>query len=186
MKKFILLIIMIGMCVSVWGADSTRTRTQLETIFADNITGAVSEQDLRDFVKSIYLSAETDTIYGQYVYRALLEIDSTSVTTTEIANNVGTMSVNTSGLYGSGYGVITFTTANFAGKTIYMNVQVRACGDSLVGTYLPFPSIMADGVISGAPEVDIMIYEEGGSRYNPRAYDNDVGYLDLYIEILAY
>ena len=173
-----------AMCVSVWGADSTRTRAELETIFADNITGAISEQDLRDYLKSVYLSAETDTMYGQYVYRALLEIDSTSVTTTEIANNMGTVVVSSSGLYGSGYGYISFTNAYFASKTLFTSVQIESHGASLVGTYLPLP--MIETREPAGPTFGIVIYLEGGSRYNPRAYDNDVGDLDLYIEILAY
>ena len=52
MKKLIILIIIIGMCVSVWGADSLRTRSELETLFADNVAGNISAQDLRDFLKS--------------------------------------------------------------------------------------------------------------------------------------
>src|SRR5688500_9647469 len=42
--------------------DIDRSRAELQAIFADNTTGAISEQDIRDFVASIYINDEVDNL----------------------------------------------------------------------------------------------------------------------------
>jgi len=41
-------------------ADTIRTRAELATLFADNVLGNISEQDLRDFLKSCILRGDYD------------------------------------------------------------------------------------------------------------------------------
>lgn len=89
MKKLILLIIMLSLCFGLWGADSTRTRSALETIFADQQIGAISAQDLRDFLASVFIQTDDDTldILGEYLdstgVNYLNSLFDTGVTNTE-------------------------------------------------------------------------------------------------------
>ena len=90
MKKFIIGIFLCMMIVgNVYGADSTRTRTALETLFADQQTGAISAQDLRDFLASVFIQTDDDTldILGEYLdstgINYLNSLFDTEVTSTE-------------------------------------------------------------------------------------------------------
>jgi len=46
-------------------ADSQRTRAELEQLFADNQSGAISAQDARDFLMSVYLKPEIEALIAQ-------------------------------------------------------------------------------------------------------------------------
>ena len=89
MKKLIILIILMSLCFVLWSADSTRTRTALETLFADQQTGAISAQDLRDFLASVFIQTDDDTldILGEYLdstgINYLNSLFDTGVTNTE-------------------------------------------------------------------------------------------------------
>ena len=89
MKKLIILIILMSLCFVLWSADSTRTRTALETLFADQQTGAISAQDLRDFLASVFIQTDDDTldILGEYLdstgINYLNSLFDTDVTSTE-------------------------------------------------------------------------------------------------------
>ena len=50
-------------------ADTARTRAALVTLLADNSTGAISAQDLRDFLASVAISSDPQDVK---VYRARL------------------------------------------------------------------------------------------------------------------
>ena len=89
MKKLIVLIILMSLCFSLWGADSTRTRSALETLFGDNVAGNISAQDLRDFLASVFIQTDDDTldILGEYLdstgINYLNSLFDTGVTNTE-------------------------------------------------------------------------------------------------------
>jgi len=55
MKKIILIIIMLSFCFSVWGADSTRTRSELEALFTPTGVNYITAQDLRDLLASMFV-----------------------------------------------------------------------------------------------------------------------------------
>jgi len=67
MKKIILLIILMGLCVSVWGADSTKTRAELITDFADNESGSITPQDMRNLITSVEVTEESDSTAYRYL-----------------------------------------------------------------------------------------------------------------------
>ena len=55
------------MCVSVWGADSTKTRAELITDFADNESEAITPQDMRNLITSVELLEESDSTAYRYL-----------------------------------------------------------------------------------------------------------------------
>jgi len=48
--------------------DTPRTRPELQALFADNLVGAISAQDLRDFVASVKLISEVGGIQTREQY----------------------------------------------------------------------------------------------------------------------
>ena len=89
MKKILMIILVLAFSVSLWGADSTRTRSALETLFGDNVAGNISAQDLRDFLASVFIQTDDDTldILGEYLdstgINYLNSLFDTGVTNTE-------------------------------------------------------------------------------------------------------
>jgi len=63
MKKIILFILIIAISIPVFSADTERTRSELETLFADNVAGEIGAQDLRDFLKSLFIINDDDTLF---------------------------------------------------------------------------------------------------------------------------
>jgi len=109
MKKLILLIIIISLCFGLWGADSTRTRAGLETIFADNTSGNISAQDLRDFLASVYVKEETDST--KFVYQALMTQTGITAPTEQyvLVNTFGTKPIWTRFIEGMYYATLDST-----------------------------------------------------------------------------
>lgn len=85
-------------------ADTIRTKNALLALFADNNVGAISEQDLRDFVVSIYAEPASKTLDG--ISNAEGDIDlvagSNVTITPDDANNTITISSTSSGVSGTG------------------------------------------------------------------------------------
>jgi hypothetical protein len=59
-------------------ADTVRTRSQLVALFADNGTGQISAQDLRDFLISLSLKTEADALYDAAGSAAAVQANLTS------------------------------------------------------------------------------------------------------------
>ena len=53
MRNFIALIFVVALCLPAIAADTPRTEADLQVLFADNTSGAISPQDLRDFLVSV-------------------------------------------------------------------------------------------------------------------------------------
>ena len=127
-KKIIVLIILISLCFGLWGADSTRTRAQLETIFTPTGSDYITAQDLRDFLASVKLASE------EKVYRALLKFTYTAghyyFEEVEIIDSVG-ITIDAQSVE-SGY--IQFGGTGFTDSTTFCNVSMAFNDD---GYFVP-------------------------------------------------
>ena len=61
-------------------ADTSRTKAELLTLFADNITGDISEQDMRDFIASVFDE------YGSLQIKSGVTAQSVSATPQKLIN----------------------------------------------------------------------------------------------------
>ena len=113
MKRIVILIVLMSLCFGLWGADSTRTRAELETIFGD-AADVITKQDIRDLITSLYLQSEISGILNASLYRAVVDvtfeqgtattvehelIDSLNITLDDSSDDDGTLIFETSGTW---------------------------------------------------------------------------------------
>ena len=179
MKKIIVLIILMSLCFSLWGADLSKTgitdEGTIEAVHTTRLYDIMTGDSTYDNV--VFVSEDTlKATYGAKIYRGIIQIEEGSFVVRELVNTFNTLSLDSTGIASGSFKIT--STGEFTSDKFYVSSQI---------TFMESP------ITQGRRLAEVEILWNTTSLFFVNLWKDDTNYYDpsdsqlyLCIEVIVY